>query len=130
LAEQILIIHCAEGGKKALARMSEEGCRLPPDFKTFELPCTGRVNEVLLMESLQNGVKSVVVLGCRKDNCRYLDGNLKAEKKVLRVKKLLEDAGIRDRSVVMLFTAPDEGRKLHASLLAHASLLGMREAST
>jgi hypothetical protein len=49
---------------------------------------------------------------------------------VLRVKKLLEDAGIRDRSVVMLFTAPDEGRKLHASLLAHASLLGMREAST
>jgi coenzyme F420-reducing hydrogenase delta subunit len=123
LAESILIMHCAEGARKALARMSEQGYRLPPQFRTFELPCSGRVNEALLLESLQNGVRAVVVLGCRRDNCKYLDGNLKAERKVARVRQLLADVGAENRFVEMLFTAPDEGQKLHSALLGVAEKL-------
>lgn len=118
MADSILIIHCAEGAKKALARMSEEGHKLPPQFKTFELPCTGNVNEVLLMENLQNGSAGVVVLGCQKENCKHMDGNLRAERKVARVKKLLSEAGVEGKFVEMIFTAPDEGKRLHNTLLA------------
>ena len=117
MADSILIMHCAEGARKALTRMTEEGLKLPPRFKTLELPCTGRVNEALLMEALQNGLSGVVVLGCRKENCKYLDGNLKAERKVARVKELLAGVGVEDKFVEMLFTAPDEGKRLHAALL-------------
>jgi len=117
LADSILIIHCAEGAKKALARMSEEGHKLPPQFKTFELPCTGSVNEVLLMENLQDGSTGIVVLGCQKENCKHMDGNLKAERKVARVKKLLSEAGVEGKFVEMVFTAPDEGKRLHNTLL-------------
>jgi len=117
LADSILIMHCAEGAKKALARMTEEGLKLPAQFKTFELPCTGRVSDVLLMETLQNGVAGIVVLGCRRENCKYLDGNLKAERKVARVKKLLTEVGAQGKFVEMVFTAPDEAKKLHATLL-------------
>ena len=120
MADSILIIHCAEGAKKALTRMSEEGHKLPPQFKTFELPCTGSVNEVLLMEYLQNGSAGVVVLGCRKENCKHMDGNLKAERKVARVKKLLSEAGIDGKFVEMVFTAPDEGKRLHNTLLGYS----------
>ena len=117
MADSILIVHCAEGAKKALARMSEEGYRLPPQFKTFELPCTGSVDEVLLMENLQNGAAGVIVLGCRKENCKHMDGNLKAERKVGRVKKLLSEAGVEGKFVEMVFAAPDEGKRLHEILL-------------
>jgi coenzyme F420-reducing hydrogenase delta subunit len=86
LADSILIMHCKEGAKRALARMTEEGYKLPARFKTFELPCTGSVNEVLLMENLQNGASGVIVLGCR-------------------------------RVVEMVFAAPDEGKRLHETLL-------------
>jgi coenzyme F420-reducing hydrogenase delta subunit len=110
-------MHCSEGAKKALARMTEEGHKLPPQYKTFELPCTGSVNEVLLMENLQNGAAGVVVVGCRKENCKHMDGNLKAERKVARVKKLLSDTGVEDKFVEMVFTAPDEGKRLHDILL-------------
>jgi coenzyme F420-reducing hydrogenase delta subunit len=110
-------MHCKEGAKKALARMTEEGYTLPPQFKTFELPCTGSVNEVLLMENLQNGATGVVVLGCRKENCKHMDGNLKAERKVERIKKMLVDAGAEGRFVEMVFAAPDEGKRLHDTLL-------------
>ena len=117
MSDSILIVHCAEGAKKALARMTEEGYKLPARFKTFELPCTGGVNEVMLMESLSNGVSGVVVLGCRRENCKHLDGNLKAGRKVARVKQLLSDAGAEGRFVEMVYAAPDEGKKLHNTLL-------------
>jgi coenzyme F420-reducing hydrogenase delta subunit len=117
LADSILIMHCAEGAKKALARMSEQGYKLPARYKTFELPCTGAVNEVLLMENLQNGASGVVVLGCRKENCKHMDGNLKAERKVARVKKILAEAGAEGKFVEMVFAAPDEGKRLHQILL-------------
>ena len=123
MRKSILIVHCSEGAKKALGSMAEAGLRLPAGFRTFELPCTGRVNEAFLMESLQNGVAGIVVLGCRKENCKYLDGNLRAEKRTARVKKLLEDVGAGDRLVEMVFAAPDEGRKLHNTLLAYAERL-------
>jgi F420-non-reducing hydrogenase iron-sulfur subunit len=114
----LLVIHCAEGAAKALQTMGQHGLRLPQGVKTLELPCSGRVNDVLLMENLQNGVGGVLVVGCRRENCKYLDGNMRAEKKVERVKKLLAGAGIADRFVDMAFAAPDEGKKLHEAIMS------------
>ena len=116
MGDTLLAIHCAEGGKKALNRMTQLGYRLPADVRTFELPCLGRIDDVTLMETLQDDVNSIVVIGCRKDNCRYLDGNLRAEKRVARVVKLLREAGIDGKSVEVLFTAPDEGKRLYENL--------------
>jgi coenzyme F420-reducing hydrogenase delta subunit len=110
--EKLLLLHCAESGKKALQRMTQLGHTLPGGVRTFELPCTGRVNDVLLMETLQDGFDGVLVIGCHKDNCKYLDGNLRAEKRVNHVKQILADAGIEQKSVNMVFVAPDEGKKL------------------
>ena len=92
--------------------MTQLGYKLPEDVRTFELPCTGRVNDVLLMETLQDGFDGVVVVACHKENCKYLDGNLRAEKRVNHVKKILVDAGIDQKYVDIIFVAPDEGSKL------------------
>lgn len=110
--DTILLIHCAEGAKKALKRMTERGSRIPGNVVLYELPCTGRVNEVLLMETLERDFHRIIVLGCHRDNCRYLTGNLRAEKRIQRINTLLKNAGIRGRQVEMLFISPDEGLKL------------------
>jgi coenzyme F420-reducing hydrogenase delta subunit len=110
--KRVLLLHCAESGKKALHRMAQLGHKLPGDARTFELPCTGRVNDVLLMETLQDGFDGVLVIGCHKDNCKYLDGNMRAEKRVNHVEKILADAGIDKKYVDMVFVAPDEGSRL------------------
>jgi coenzyme F420-reducing hydrogenase delta subunit len=110
--EKVLLLHCAESGKKALSRMVQLGHKLPGNIQTFELPCTGRVNDVLLMETLQDGFDGVLVIGCHKENCKYLDGNMRAEKRVNHVQKILADAGIDKKQVDMVFVAPDEGNRL------------------
>ena len=68
------------------------------------------------MQTLQDGVSAVMVIGCRRDNCKHLDGNRRAEKRVARVARLLSDAGIQDKSVLMHLTAPDEGKRLYETL--------------
>jgi len=114
---KILLLHCAESGKKALHKMTQLEYALPEDVSTFELPCTGRVNETLLMEALEDGFDSIMVIACHKENCKYLDGNLRAEKRVSRVRKILAEAGIDNKHVDMMFIAPDEGRKLLRRIL-------------
>jgi coenzyme F420-reducing hydrogenase delta subunit len=108
----VLIIYCAEGAKKALMRMGELGYNIPENARLFELPCSGRVNEVLLMNSFERGCKGILVVGCHRENCRYISGNLRAEKKINRLKTMFEQAGIGGKYIEMVFIAPDEARKL------------------
>ena len=114
--ENILIFYCAEGAKKALQRMGMLDFTLNENVKLFELPCSGRVNEVLLLSSLEAGYDKVLIIGCHKDNCRYISGNLRAEKKANRVRTLIQDAGIKSKIVKMIFTAPDEANKLKGKI--------------
>ena len=113
---KLLLLHCEESGAKVLSALRRYGCRIPASVRTLELKCTGRINEELLMQSLEGGFDGILVVGCHRENCRYLDGNLRAEKRVERIKKLLADAGITDKKVEMLLVGPDEGRKLERGI--------------
>ncbi len=128
MSSNVLVIHCAEGGRKALDKMAALGHSLPDDVRVLELPCSGRVNEVLLMESLEAALGGILVVGCRRENCKYLDGNLRAEKRVARVQALLKEASIR-REVAMLTVGPDEGTRLHKAIEELRARLG-RETKT
>jgi coenzyme F420-reducing hydrogenase delta subunit len=112
LPGRVLLLHCAEGGRKSLSRMAELGYTLRPEVRAWELPCAGRIDELLLMEALEKGFSAVLVIACRPANCRYLEGNLRAEKAVRRLRRLLAEAGISGRFVDIVFAAPDEGRRL------------------
>ena len=112
MAEKLLLFYCAESARKALNNMPQTGYKVPSTVRTMELKCSGRISEELLMESLQDGFDSVLVVGCHRENCKYLDGNLRAEKRVQRIRNMLVDAGIRDKRVDMLLVGPDESRKL------------------
>ena len=118
MAKSALVIHCSQAGRKALSGMARAGLRLPDEIRTMELSCAGGINEVLLMETLEDGIDGVALLGCRKDNCKNINGNLRAEKRVKRVVELLNSAGIKNKAIEMIFTAPDEGRRLHKRLIS------------
>ena len=123
MSQRILLLHCAESGTKALAGFAAEGLALPVEVRTFELECTGRVNDALLMDLLADGLDAALIVGCRRENCKYLDGNTRAEKRVGHVVSLLRDAGVENKHVKMLLIAPDEGRKVREALLRMSEAL-------
>ena len=72
-----------------------------PNVRIIRLPCTGKVDAILLMKALEEGADGVFVAGCLEGQCHYLKGNLRAKKKVAYVKKLLEEVQINPQRLEM-----------------------------
>jgi coenzyme F420-reducing hydrogenase delta subunit len=70
----------------------------PPNLRIIRVMCSGRVDPVILLQSLMDGVDGVLVLGCHPGDCHYISGNLFAEKKMKLTSNLLVKSGLhRDR---------------------------------
>ena len=55
----------------------------------ISVPCAGRVDSEFIIKSFELGFDGIMVIGCRKDSCRYYDGIEKVNKKVLILKDIL-----------------------------------------
>ncbi len=73
----------------------------PPNVRIIRLPCTGKVDAIHLMKSFEDGADGVFVAGCLEGECHYLEGNLRAKKRVAYVKKLLTEVGTDPQRVEM-----------------------------
>jgi len=70
----------------------------PSNVKVVKVPCTGRVDVLLILRAFESGVDGVYVAGCLEGECHFLRGNLRAKRRVEYVKGLLDEVGLgRDR---------------------------------
>jgi F420-non-reducing hydrogenase iron-sulfur subunit len=73
----------------------------PPNVRIIRLPCTGKVDAIHLMKAFEDGADGVFVAGCMEGECHFLEGNLRAKKRVAYTKKLLEEVGTDPNRVEM-----------------------------
>jgi len=64
------------------------------EIRSVKLPCSVMTREVFLLRAFEAGADAVVILVCPEGSCDYLEGNLRARKRVERMKKLLDEIGI------------------------------------
>lgn len=83
----------------------------PASIKIVKVPCTGRVDIVLILKAFENGADGVCLVGCLEGDCHFLTGNLRARKRVEYVKQLLDETGIGGNRVVMYNLSAAEGRR-------------------
>jgi F420-non-reducing hydrogenase iron-sulfur subunit len=83
----------------------------PTNIKIVKVPCTGRVDIILMMKAFENGADGVYLVGCMEGDCHYLTGNLKARKRVEYVKKLLDECGIGAERVSMYNLSSAQGQR-------------------
>jgi F420-non-reducing hydrogenase iron-sulfur subunit len=62
-----------------------------------KMPCSSATREVFLLRAFEAGADAVVVLVCPEGACRFLQGNIRAAKRVARVKKILDEIGLDGR---------------------------------
>ena len=66
------------------------------------LPCSGKIDILYLTKAFETGADGVAVLMCKQGDCRYLEGNLRARKRVEAVEELLEETGLgKGRAIVI-----------------------------
>jgi len=65
-----------------------------PNVRIVRILCTGKVDTLHLLKAFEDGADAVYVAGCEEGSCHFLEGNLRAKKKVAQAKKLLKEVGI------------------------------------
>ncbi len=93
----------------------------PANVLVIRVPCSGTVDPAWVLYALARGADVVFVAGCRKGECHYVDGNLKAERRVEFLKQLLDAVGIEPERVEMFFMAASEPHKFVAAANEMAS---------
>jgi coenzyme F420-reducing hydrogenase delta subunit/DNA-binding transcriptional ArsR family regulator len=83
----------------------------PPNLRIIRVMCSGRVDPVIVLQSLIDGIDGVLVLGCHPGDCHYTTGNLFAEKKMKLISNLLVKAGIHHDRLRLDWVSAAEGER-------------------
>jgi coenzyme F420-reducing hydrogenase delta subunit len=86
----------------------------PPEIKIIMMPCTGRVDIIHLLKAFEGGADVVFVAGCLEGECHYLSGNIRAKKRVMKVKKDFAQMGMEAERLEMFNLSSSEGPRFAA----------------
>jgi F420-non-reducing hydrogenase iron-sulfur subunit len=81
----------------------------PANVRVLRFPCTGKIEENHILAAFEQGVDGVMVAGCLEGGCHFLEGNLRARKRVERVKKFLSEIGVEQERLEMFNLSSAEG---------------------
>jgi F420-non-reducing hydrogenase iron-sulfur subunit len=69
------------------------------EINTISVPCTGKVASEYILKSIETGSDIAILAGCMTGECKFLQGNLRASKRIDAINDLLNEAGMGSDSV-------------------------------
>jgi len=82
-----------------------------PNVRVIRVMCSGRIDPIFVLKSLQQGADGVLIAGCHPGECHYAEGNYFARRRFTLMKKLIEFAGIDPRRLRLEWVSASEGKK-------------------
>ena len=110
----ITLFHCINSFSEGVALPSNGEGDL--ELKTVRMPCSSMVKDVFLLRAFETGADGVVVLVCPEEQCRYVEGSIRARKRVEWVQKLLDEIGIDGRRL-SIFNIPSGDEAATAEII-------------
>jgi coenzyme F420-reducing hydrogenase delta subunit len=81
----------------------------PQNVRVLRLPCTGKIEVNYLLAAFERGVDGVIVAGCLEGGCHFLEGNLRARRRVVRAQQFLREIGLEPERLEMFNLSSAEG---------------------
>jgi coenzyme F420-reducing hydrogenase delta subunit len=82
-----------------------------PNVRLIKLPCTGRIDPVMILKAFEKGADGVLVSGCHPGDCHYNAGNFHARRRWIMFHKLLDFVGIDENRLHFSWVSASEGKK-------------------
>jgi len=86
------------------------------ELRVISLPCSGKVNIPYLVKAFEAGADGVALVTCRQDECRHLEGNLRAGKRAQAVDSLLEEIGMGRGRITVIRLKDDDLKQINEEL--------------
>ena len=91
---RIVVVYCRNAVSSTVELL--EGPHAAKGLHAFfaALPCSSKIEPSYLLKILADGADGVLVVACPEGHCRFMVGNVRAEKRVNYVRALLDKAGM------------------------------------
>ena len=106
---KVIAFCCQSCGYAAADEAGLKKYQYNPNIYIVKVPCTGRIDANFMIKSFELGFDGIMIIGCKPDACKFIDGVDKARKKTRLVKDVLGD-DIEDRLMFASLNAV-EGRR-------------------
>ncbi|MCF8033752.1 MAG: hydrogenase iron-sulfur subunit [Desulfarculaceae bacterium] len=108
--EPKILAYCCQWCSYAAADLAGSmRLQYPANVRIVRVPCTGRVDLLHMLKAFEDGADGVFLSGCLLDDCHYVNGNYKAQKRVTEGKKILEQIGVEPERLEMFFNSSAMG---------------------
>ncbi|MDP2627201.1 MAG: hydrogenase iron-sulfur subunit, partial [Candidatus Rokubacteria bacterium] len=98
----------------------------PASVRAIRVPCTGRIDPLLIVKAFEQGADGVLVSGCHPGDCHYVQGNLVARRRFTALRALMEFLGLDSKRLHFAWVSASEGMKW--SKLIEDTTAAVREA--
>lgn len=103
---QITLFYCINSFSESAA--VKETVQADVTLNYVKMACSSMVKDVFLLRAFEAGADAVVVLVCPVGHCRYVEGNLRAKKRVAWVQRLLDEIGLDGQRLAIHNIDPKE----------------------
>jgi F420-non-reducing hydrogenase iron-sulfur subunit len=70
------------------------------------------VDPQFVFKALREGADGVMIAGCHPGECHYVEGNIKALRRYILLKRMLRQLGIEEERVQLIWASASEGNLL------------------
>jgi F420-non-reducing hydrogenase iron-sulfur subunit len=91
--------------------------------------CSGRVDPQFILDAFAKGADGVLIGGCHPGDCHYQEGNYKALRRFVLLKRLAKQMGIEDERLRLEWISAAEGERVKTvinDMVAKVRALGPR----
>lgn len=89
-----------------------------------KLACSSMVKDVYLLRAFEAGSDGVVVFVCPEGHCRYVEGNIRAKKRIAWVRNLLDEIGLDGNRLSLSNLAPGDEAAAEKSIREMMAVIG------
>lgn len=90
--------------------------KYPPNIRMVRLMCTGMIDPKHIIKAFLEGADGVIVGGCHPGDCHYINGNLKAQKRILGVGTILQQFGFETKRLKLKWIGASEGPEFQENM--------------
>lgn len=83
-----------------------------PNIRIVRFMCSGRLDSQFVMAAFREGADGVLIGGCHPGDCHYQEGNYKALRRYLLLKRMLPSLGIEPERLHLEWISASEGDKV------------------
>ena len=95
----------------------------PAQVRMIRLMCTGMIDPKYILSAFLGGADGVFIGGCHPGDCHYINGNLKAKKRIAGAAIILEQFGFEPERLRLRWIGASEGPEFQQNMIEFAETI-------